>query len=317
MAHADRQTMISFARNAEDVVLERVFADVDEGFYIDVGASHPVDDSVTFHFYERGWRGVNTDPDPDHFELLVAARTRDVNLEVAVGSGEEPVSFGSSSVREQSIIDPALAAARGNARQIEAPQVSLARIFDDYAAAQNVEFLRVEAQGSEAEVLESADWTRHRPIVVVLESGRATLGDWEPALLFAGYAFALFDGLNRFYCRVEDADRLLGSLSAPANVLDNWRSAREVELQARMLSDLDAIEAQRAETRVALERERAALAAERKAHADARHELGAERGAHDETRRELASVYDSTSWRITTPVRDASRLARMMRQGPT
>jgi FkbM family methyltransferase len=317
MAHADRQTMISFARNAEDVVLERVFANVDEGFYIDVGASHPVDDSVTFHFYERGWRGVNTDPDPDQFELLVAARRRDVNLEVAVGSGEEPRGLGSSPVREHSTVDPALAAARGNARPIEAPHVSLARIFDDYAAAEKVEFLKVDAQGSEADVLASADWTRHRPIVVVMESGGATFGEWEPALLSAGYAFALFDGLSRFYCRVEDTDRLLGLLGAPANVLDNWRSVREVELHAKLLADLDAIEAQRAETRVALERERAALTAERKAHADAHRELGAERGAHDKTRRELASVYDSTSWRITTPVRDASRLARMMRQGVT
>jgi FkbM family methyltransferase len=257
---------------------------------------------------------VNTDPDPDDFELLVAVRTRDVNLEVAVGSDEEPLAPGSTSVREHSTVDPALASARGNASQIEVPHVSLARIFDDYAAGR-VEFLKVDAQGSEADVLGSADWTRHRPVVVVVESARATFGEWEPTLLSAGYAFALFDGLNRFYCRVEDAARLIGSLGAPANVLDNWRSAREVDLQAGLLADLETIEGHRAETRAALERERSALAAERKAHAGARRELAAERAAHDGTRRELASVYDSTSWRITSPVRDASRLARMMRQG--
>ena len=78
--------MLSYAQNAEDVVLERAFADVEEGFYVDVGASAPVDDSVTFHFYERGWHGVNVEPDPDDYERLVARASRDVNLRAAVGS---------------------------------------------------------------------------------------------------------------------------------------------------------------------------------------------------------------------------------------
>jgi FkbM family methyltransferase len=333
MALADRGTMISFAQNAEDVVLERAFEDAETGFYIDVGASHPADDSVTFHFYERGWRGVNIEPDTVDCELLAAARTRDINLAVAIGSGEEPLLFYPSSLRGRGTVDPELAAARGYASQIEVPQVSLARIFDEHAPAEGVDFLKVDVEGWEADVLRSADWTRHRPRVVVVEAvddeGRTTHGEWEPPLLSAGYSFALFDGLNRFYCRVEDADRLLESLRAPANVLDDWRPAREVSLQTRLLADIDAIEAERAETHARLEREQAAhaddrralaaerwaLAAEREAHADARRELAAERATHDETRRELASVYDSTSWRITSPVRDASRLARMMRRG--
>jgi heptosyltransferase II len=77
--------MVSYAQNAEDVVLRRAFSGVPTGFYVDVGASSPVDDSVTLHFYERGWRGVNVEPDPDDFRALVAARPRDVNLHAAVG----------------------------------------------------------------------------------------------------------------------------------------------------------------------------------------------------------------------------------------
>lgn len=50
--------MLSYAQNAEDVVLRRAFVAVDIGFYFDVGAGHPVEDSVTHHFYERGWRGI-------------------------------------------------------------------------------------------------------------------------------------------------------------------------------------------------------------------------------------------------------------------
>ena len=50
--------MISYAQNAEDVVLMRAFADVEKGFYVDVGAWDPVADSVTKAFYDIGWSGL-------------------------------------------------------------------------------------------------------------------------------------------------------------------------------------------------------------------------------------------------------------------
>ncbi len=56
--------MVSYAQNGEDVVLARVFGDRRAGFYVDVGAGHPVVDSVTKHFYDLGWRGINVEPLP-------------------------------------------------------------------------------------------------------------------------------------------------------------------------------------------------------------------------------------------------------------
>src|SRR4051794_11223742 len=91
--------MLSYAQNAEDVVLRRVFADVDHGFYVDVGASAPVDDNVTLHFYEQGWSGVNVEPDLDDFEELVAARPRDISLHAAVGSGGGSLRFTPGQIR--------------------------------------------------------------------------------------------------------------------------------------------------------------------------------------------------------------------------
>src|SRR5262245_56098042 len=105
--------MLSYAQNGEDIVLGRAFAGVEHGFYIDVGASDPVDDSVTFHFYERGWRGVNVEADAAEYEHLVAARTKDVNLHAAVGLGDEPLTFYPSAVRGHGTLDAALADARG------------------------------------------------------------------------------------------------------------------------------------------------------------------------------------------------------------
>ena len=54
--------MISYAQNFEDVILQRVFHTCDQGRYIDIGGYDPTIDSVTKHFYDRGWSGVNVEP---------------------------------------------------------------------------------------------------------------------------------------------------------------------------------------------------------------------------------------------------------------
>jgi hypothetical protein len=44
---------------------------------------------------------------------------------------------------------------------------------------------------------------------------------WEPMLFEAGYRFAMFDGLNRFYAHA-DEPALLQTLTIPANVFDDF-----------------------------------------------------------------------------------------------
>jgi len=51
--------MISYAQNFEDVMLNRVFRDRVDGFYVDFGAADPVNLSVTKWFYDLGWTRGN------------------------------------------------------------------------------------------------------------------------------------------------------------------------------------------------------------------------------------------------------------------
>ncbi len=144
-----------------------------------------------------------------------------------------------------------------------------------------IDFLKVDVEGWEGAVLASADWVRHRPRVLLIEAvddqGRPTHEAWEPAVLAGGYRFALFDGVNRFYCREEDAERLLPRLAAPANVLDNWQRADDAharEQAARLpgceqatvaaRQQAEAAEARSAALVADLERTRGLEAAERR-----------------------------------------------------
>ena len=73
----------SYSQNREDVLLNRVFPS-ERGFYIDVGAADPVELSVTKAFYDRGWSGVNVEPQPTYFAAIAAERPRDTNLNLIV-----------------------------------------------------------------------------------------------------------------------------------------------------------------------------------------------------------------------------------------
>src|SRR3981081_2543366 len=78
---------ISYAQNFEDVILWRALNQIKNGVYIDIGAAHPEEHSVTRAFYESGWSGINVEPLDEYFRQLKKGRPHDVNLKAAVGRG--------------------------------------------------------------------------------------------------------------------------------------------------------------------------------------------------------------------------------------
>jgi FkbM family methyltransferase len=225
-----RPPMVSYSQNGEDVILDRVFWDVEKGFYVDAGAYDPEVTSVTRHFYLRGWRGINIEPS-SRFERFPQGRPEDINLNLAVSTArgtrpfhEFPNAIGLSSFSGELHPDFAHLAAGRVVREVAT--LPLRDVFGEHRVS-DITFLSVDVEGHEREVLMSNDWQRYRPRVVLIE---ATLPNtptpshdrWEDVLLAAGYQFAFFDGLNRYYVRDEDAP-LRERFNAPANVFDNFR----------------------------------------------------------------------------------------------
>ena len=78
----------SYSQFYEDLILYSIFYDINNGFYIDIGANDPNDISVTKAFYMIGWNGINIEPLPDKFKELAKIRKKDVNLNIAVGESK-------------------------------------------------------------------------------------------------------------------------------------------------------------------------------------------------------------------------------------
>src|SRR5262245_36377818 len=120
-------------------MLWRALRGVTDGFYLDVGASWPISGSVTLAFYERGWHGINIEPDAETFAALVERRDRDVNLNVAVSNapGELPMYFvpntGQSTLNED---EAQLREAEGKPVVVRTvPVATLASIWSEHVPA--------------------------------------------------------------------------------------------------------------------------------------------------------------------------------------
>lgn len=219
-------------------MLNRVFHGVANGRYVDIGAWHPALDSVTKHFYDHGWSGVNVEPVERFHAGFVAARPRDWNLNVCVGVEAGTVEMqewgdtGLATIRDT--LDPAALARLGYAGTTrKVPMTTLADITRQLDG-RDVQFLKIDVEGAERDVILGGEWRAFRPRVIVIEAIRPKLPgsdphsyeptwhQWEGLLFGHGYEFALFDGLNRFYYRREEP-ALRGPLSYPANVTDGFR----------------------------------------------------------------------------------------------
>lgn len=233
--------MITYAQNHEDIILERAFACVQEGFYVDVGAWDPVLDSVTCHFYQRGWRGVNIEPETDKFLALAGARPRDVNLQVAVGAEAGQAEMFQISGTGLSTLDRNIAGGHAqkdfHATSVEVKLLTLNEIFAEHAPGV-VHFLKVDCEGSEAAVLNAFDLTRFRPHIILVEATwpltrKASREGFEPKLLANGYHMRYFDGLNRFYS-AEECPELTDEMFLPPNVFDSYKRNSDVVIQKKL-----------------------------------------------------------------------------------
>jgi FkbM family methyltransferase len=247
--------MISYSSNFEDVILQRVFADIAQGSYIDVGASLPIEESNSFALYQKGWRGIAIEPLP-YRQAWQDARPEDVFLNAVAGAkaGRSTLHVYEQARRISSGSAQTVAHWASNGIQsthtIEVPVMKLDDVIVEHLGKKPLHLLLIDVEGMEREVLAGLDLTRHRPWVLVVEATlpgtpEAAHQDWEPRLLDSGYRMAYFDAVNRFYLSGEHLE-LMGRFALPPNVFDHFIMARQIELEAlvaRLEAELETLQA--------------------------------------------------------------------------
>jgi len=229
----------SYAQNFEDVILRAYFHDVEKGFYVDVGANHPVVDSVTNLFYEDGWRGINIEPLPEMFSELERLREKDINVQAAVSRKKGEITLhiyhtaggynglSTASNEQERDID---GRNREDIQSKEDIKVAAVPLRDILAARlpknKKIDFMKVDVEGLEDEVLRSNDWDKYSPEIICIEADHVFV-DWKSFLQKKGYRLDFYDGINEYYVQ------RTSSRSLPPLYVDHILKKNYIKLGAR------------------------------------------------------------------------------------
>jgi FkbM family methyltransferase len=227
LAHAADGRRISFAQNGEDIVLLRVFGHRPTGRWIDVGANHPINDSVTKNFSDLGWCGLNVEPVESFHRELVSHRPHDVNALAAVSDSTGVATFyRNDSNLDLSTFDESLVEvyrARGDTIiPVDVPVIRLAELCRQHLPPGPVDFLKVDTEGHELAVLSSHDFDAYPPQVVLAEATDARLEGLIQLLEERGMRFVTFDGLNSWFVAAAHWSALALPIARPPSPVLDW-----------------------------------------------------------------------------------------------
>lgn len=222
-----RITSYSDPRDIEDVILWHLFKEDEEIFYIDVGSNDPFRGSVTKLFYDnKNANGINIEPQPYLIEVTNAERPRDINICAicAREDGKKTELFlqgGGSTVKEDYSV-------MKQGQVIMTNTVTLKCICDSYIKDnQKINFLKIDAEGSEREVLLGADFSKYRPEVLVIESTYPrteipSFEEWEDILIANKYNYMFSYGINRYYVSDESEGKFKNIIVDISNIKQNY-----------------------------------------------------------------------------------------------
>ena len=168
---------LSCSQFGEDMIVRYLLQDVRKGFYVDIGAHHPVFISNTYHFYRRGWQGINVDAMPGSMEVFRVLRARDINLEACVDLTADQsrafILFDSPALNTLSEEEAQQSVRAGLGKIIGRQSVrttTLDAVLDAHVPpGTDISFLTIDIEGLDELILRNHDFGRYRPRVLVFE----------------------------------------------------------------------------------------------------------------------------------------------------
>ena len=164
----------TFSQEGEDMLLRRMIKLAEPGFYVDVGAHHPLRFSNTYFLYKQGWRGINIDPNPGTKALFDSYRPQDINLDEVVSDVDGSTVF--FDIYSEPALNSAVSGRRAGLEQffshtVERVTSRLDTILNKHLpAGVDVNVLSIDVEGLDLQVLMSNNWDIVRPQYVLTET---------------------------------------------------------------------------------------------------------------------------------------------------
>jgi len=178
LPHYYFESYTSYSQDGEDMIVKAFYESKKhyKGFFVDVGAHHPVRYSNTYFFYKKGWRGINIEPTPTAITPFKVLRRRDINLNVGVASKQDSLTFYCFNEPALNTFSEEVALAADQkakyhiTKKVKVEVLPLKNILDQYVPeGVKIDFLTVDVEGLDFEVLQSNDWDKYSPSYLLVE----------------------------------------------------------------------------------------------------------------------------------------------------
>jgi len=219
-----------FPQDLEDALKIDFLSALREGYFVEVGANEPQRASQTWELERRGWRGILVEPQPDLAERL----RRERNAQVVAAACSRPENGGRRMTLQlagpHSSMTEVVPGATKFGR-IEVPVLTLDAILQQAGAPAPIDFVSIDVEGHELDVLRGFDLARWQPRLILIEDHLAQLAVHRH-LTRAGYRLIRRTGFNSWYVPAATAPRLGRGclelarklyLSLPFRVARNWK----------------------------------------------------------------------------------------------
>lgn len=159
----------SYSNWGIDMMADFFFRNKKKGIYIDVGCHHPLINNNTYPLYKRGWDGINIDIDFSSIDSFNFLRPKDTNIEIAVSSsvGETELYFHHNRAAKNT-----LSKSKGHdAKEIRKIKTNTLNNIIEKSIYKNslIDFISIDVEGHELNVLKGFDFRKFKPKLVVIE----------------------------------------------------------------------------------------------------------------------------------------------------
>jgi len=193
--------MTSYSQFGEDVLLWEFFQRKTDGFFVEVGANHPTWCSQTWLLESKGWNGILVEPLPGKAALLREQRPRSRVVQAALAAPEQRgrarFAVAASDSLSGLTMHPGVVAERFEEVEVR----TLNEVLTE-AGNPKLDFVSIDVEGSELQVLHGFDLERHQPAILMLEDHLQSLAVHRHVLRH-GYRLVKRTGCNSWYAPVE------------------------------------------------------------------------------------------------------------------
>jgi len=195
-----------YAQTGEDIII-KFFLENERGLFVDVGCNDPINYSNTFELYKKGWTGLNIDANPELIKKY-SVRPNDISVCEAVSDETKEMLFHEFEQSEVSTLETTvLDEAKKKWNYKKSRKVitkTLTEILDEHSIPNAIDFLSVDVEGYDFQVLNSLDFTKYQPKLILIEMHQFNVADYHANkivqfLIAKGYELVGFVTMNGYF----------------------------------------------------------------------------------------------------------------------